>query len=64
MLSRLVLLAVVGGITCASLVVFVFATGFQVRHAWYALVVTGVGAILTLALRLTLPRTDQAEETP
>ncbi len=63
MLSRIVIFAITAGIVCASAVVLVFATGLQIRHAWYALVPFTVGSLVLLVLRLMMPKAEAEEET-
>ncbi len=55
LVNRLVVSALLGGAVCACLVVFVFGTGLQIRHAWYALIPAAIGAVLLLVLRRAAP---------
>ena len=58
LVGRLVVFAILGGVVCGSAVVFVFGLGFQVRHAWYALIPFALGSVALVVLRFFIPSTD------
>ena len=52
LVNRLVVMAIVAGVVCASAVVFVFGMGLQIHRALYAAVPFVLGLVVLLVLRL------------
>ena len=62
MIGRIVALAITGGATLGCLVVMIVSIGFQARHAFLWAIPAAIGAVLTLILRSTLPKSDPDDD--